>query len=239
MIIRFPTGEYQDAGQLPKSPSDPTSVTFTISNDDPKRPQDSVLQLPISQELAKRDPPIFDDQERRVSMGELIFTIVSANRADPGSNTKTFAIGEFLEFSDEQTIPVSQPSIPLLVDIPHNTNQLDLVNSGLNEQEIAAITAQSTVKKKELEDSLSQIQVQILNGQTAITENQKDINEVRKVISAVQQILPPADPIMVKLNSNLQTLLAQRDTLTNQLNDNNVQATQIYNALLAVSNLVL
>lgn len=214
-------------------------MTFTISNQDPLRPMDSVLQLPISQELAKRLPPIFNDQERRVGMGELVFTVVSANRADAGSNTKTFAIGEYLEFSDEQTIPVSQPSIPLLVDVQHDTNQLDLVSSGLSAEEITSITLQSTVKKKALEDSLAQIQVQILDGQTAIMENQKSINEIRKVIAAVQQILLPTDPVLVKLNGNLQTLLTERDTLSNQLNANNVQATQIYNALLAISSLVM
>lgn len=238
MIIRFPTGQYKDAGQLPESPSDPRSVTFTISNDAPARPNDIVYQLPLSEEEHARPPLIYTDAQRRTSYGELVFTTVKANRTDIGSNTKLFATGEFLEFSDETTIPIDQPAIPLSVDLQHNTNILDLSNAGLTDEEIASITLQSAAKKKALEESLAGIQAQILNGQTAVVENQKDINETRKVLSAVQQILSPTDQIILKLQTREAELIAERDTLSTQLNNLNTQATQIYNALINVSTIV-
>lgn len=239
MIIRFPTGQYKDAGQLPTSPSDPTNVTFTISNDDPRRPADVFLQLPISEEEHQRSPLIYSDAVRRASYGELVFTVVQSNRTAAGSNTKLFATGEFLDFSDETTIPIDQPSIPLQVDLQHNTNILALGDTGLTDEEIASITAQSTARKKALENSLAGIQAQILSAQATVVENQKDINETRKVIAAVQQIpLQPSDPILLKLQARETELLAQRDALATELNNLNNQATQIYNALINVSSLV-
>lgn len=238
MIIRYPTGQYQDAGQLPKSPSDPANVTFTISNEPPKRPNDLVLQLPVSEEDHKRSPLVYSDPVRRANYGELVFTVVQSNRTFVGSNRKLFDIGEYLDFSDEPTIPVDQPSIPLIVDLQHNTNQLDLADSGLSDTEIASVTAQSTEKKKELENSLAGIQAQILSEQAEIGENQKSINEVRKVIAAVQQILLPTDPIVLKLTARELELVVQRDALSTDINNLNVQAAQVYNALINVSSLV-
>lgn len=238
MIIRYPTGQYKDAGQLPETPSDPRSVTFTISNEAPLRPNNIVYQLPISEEEHARPPLIYTDAERRTSYGELVFTTVKANRTSTGSNTKLFATGEFLEFSDETAIPIDQPAIPLSVELQHNTNILDLSNAGLTPEEITSITQQSAVKKKALEDSLAGIQAQILNGQTAVVENQKDVNETRKVLAAVQQVLQPTDPIVLKLQTRETELLAERDSLSTQLNSLNVQATQIYNALINVSVIV-
>ncbi len=238
MIIRFPTGQYQDAGQLPKDASDSANVTFTISTDDPTRSVDTVLQLPLSEEMHKRQPPIYSDQVRRTAMGKLVFTVVAGNRSNAGSNRRQFDIGQYLDFSDETTIDVSQPSIPLIVDLQHNTSQLDLGVTGLTEQEILQITLQSTERKKQLDDQLAQIQAQILSTQTAISENQKSINEVRKTISAVQLVLPATDPIMIKLTTREDILVSERDVLSNNLNELNDNALQIYNDLVAISSMV-
>lgn len=238
MIIRFPTGQYQDAGQLPKNPSDTANVTFTISNDDPLRSTDVILQLPLVEEQHKRAPPTYSDQVRRTAMGELVFTVVMANRNNVGSNRRQFNIGQYLEFSDEETIPVSQPSIPLTVDLQHNTSQFDLTDSGLTDEEIAEITLQSTTRKKALESQLAQVQAQIQSDQMAIGENQKSINEIRRTIAAVQLILVPTDPVMIKLVTREEILVAERDVLINGLNALNDEALQIYNDLVAISSLV-
>lgn len=238
MIIRYPTGQYQDAGQLPKNESDPANVTFTISNEAPKRSTDVVLQLPQAEELHKRQPPIYSDQVRRTAMGKLVFTVVKANRDNTGSNRRQFDIGQYLEFSDEEVADVSQPSIPLTVDLQHNTSLLDFGVTGLTDEEIASVVSQSTARKKQLDSELAQIQSQILTAQTAISENQKSINEVRRTIAAVELVVSAQDPIMVKLTTREEQLVAERDVLVADLNTLNSQATQIYNDLIAISSLV-
>jgi hypothetical protein len=151
MIIRFPTGLYQDAGQLPVDPDDSGNVTFVISNDDPSRSTALTLQLPVAEELRKRDPLIYSDLVRRTAFGELVFTLVEANRNETGTNRKTFAVGELLDFTDEEIDLPDTKSVPKQIDLQHNTNVLDLEDAGLTEDEIVGLSLASTARKKQLQ----------------------------------------------------------------------------------------
>lgn len=243
MIIRFPTGLYEDAGQLPVNPSTAGNVTYVISNDDPLRPKDVTVQLPLAQEIAQRLPLAYDDKTRRAQLGPLIFTYVDANQTITGSNRKMFEVGQFLDFNTEE-IALPDQAIPAKVDIQHNTNLLDLEDAGLSTDEINSLIDLSTTKKKSLEDQLTATQNELNNQKIAISENQKQINEVVKIISAVRVVvnIPEGstqhDPTLDQLLARQADLELARTSLIAELNNLNSQATVILNNLISVSELV-
>lgn len=244
MIIRFPTGLYADAGQLPIAPADAGNVTYVISNEDPRRPQDVTVQLPLAAEIAPRPPLAYDDKTRRAQLGPLVYTFVDANQTQTGSNRKMFEVGEFIDFSTEEIALPDQTPVPSVVDIQHNTNVLDLADAGLTEDEINSLVDLSTTKKKELEDQLATVQSDISNQKIAISENQKQINEVIKIINAVRVVvnIPEGstqhDPILDQLLTRQADLELARTALVDGLDTLNSQATVILNNLLSVSELV-
>jgi DNA-binding transcriptional MerR regulator len=244
MIIRFPTGLYADAGQLPVNPADAGNVTYTISNDDPKRLTDITVQLPVAQEIEQRPGPIYNDKTRRAQLGPLIYTYIDAHQTTPGSNRKTFEVGEFLDFNSQAIDLPGQTPVPSIVDIQHNQNLLDLEDAGLTTDEINSLIDLSTTKKKSLEDQIATIQSEINNQKITISENQKQINEVIKIISAVRVVvnIPEGsaqhDPTLDQLLMRLSDLEAARTSLVAELNVLNGQATSTLNDLLSVSELV-
>lgn len=238
MILKFPTGLYQDAGQLPKSPSDAGNVTFTISNEIPRRSDTLVVQLPVSEEIRPAPSSLYDDNTRREAYGELVYTTVEANRSLAGSNKKIFSIGEFLEFDVDDIELPELLGVPRHVDLQHNTNLLDYEDAGLSLDEITSITLAAATKKKELENTMASLQMQISDQQTAVTENQKKINETRKLISAISQIVSPDDAIMIKLNVREDELVAERDVIIAAINNTNTLIKSTYDALVKISELV-
>jgi hypothetical protein len=238
MILRHPTGLYQDAGQLPSNPSDVGNVTFVISNDVPKRSNALFIQLPVSEETRPAPTPIYDDVTRREGYGELVYTLVESNRSDPGTNRKLFGIGEFLEFDTEDIVLPDLLGVPRQVDLQHNTNVLDYADAGLTTAEIDSIVVSATLKKKELENQVAELQVQVDNESTAAIENQKRINETRKLISAVSQIVDTNNTILKKLQARESDLLIERDTIMALINEFNTQLKVAYDQLVKISELV-
>lgn len=236
MIILFPTGLYQDAGQLPEAPKDAGNVTFTISSTEPRRSESTVFQLPVAEELHQRGTPILTDAQRREVLGDLVYTIVDASRTIPGSGKKMFSVGQFLEFTDEDLVLPDMSGVPTKVSFQHNTNLLDFADAGLSQDEIDAIQSEAAATKKTLEAQMSSIQSQIGDKQVQITENQKNINEANKLADAVA--LLSNSVVAAKLSTRLTNLTTERVTLIAAINDLNDQATQTYNDLVKVSELV-
>lgn len=238
IIIRYPTGLYEDAGQLPKDEQDPKSVTYVISNDEPVRADFLVLQLPFSEEVRSRPPLAFDDSQRRLAMGELVYSLVSASRSEPGSNRRLFDVGEILDFETETEELPGQSVVPTTFDIQHNTNVLDLNDAGLSDVEIADLNIKFADKKKELEGEIAALQIQIGDTRTSITENQKQINENNKIINAVKLVSTSNDPLLVKLLNRSTELDAARTAFLNNLEVLNTQVAAAYDSLLQISTLV-
>lgn len=237
MIITHPTGLYQDAGQLPEK-TESGNVTFTISNDDPRRSNIIVVQLPVSEEIRPAPPSLYDDATRREAFGELVYTLVESNRTQSGSNKKLFGIGDFLEFDTEEFELPSLFGIPRQVDLQHNTNLIDYADAGLTIEEINEITASATTKKRELEAEVASLQSEISDLQTNALENQKRINETRKLIAAVSQIVGSGDAKLIKLQSRESDLLIERDAIATAINDTNTELKAAYNSLVEISGLV-
>lgn len=238
MIIKFPTGLYEDAGQLPKDEQDPKSVTYTVSNEVPSRADFLVLQLPFSEEVRPRLPLAFDDNQRRLAMGELVYSLVSASRSEPGSNRRLFDVGEILDFDTETEELSIQSPVPPTFDIQHDTNLLDLNDAGLSDVEITDLNIKFADKKKELEGEIASLQIQIGDTRTGITENQKQINENNKIINAVRLVSTPTDPLLTKLLSRSVELEAARTALLDNIGVLNTQVGAAYDSLLQISMLV-
>lgn len=230
---------YQDAGQLPQSPSDVGNVIYTISNEDPKRSNALVVQLPVAEEIRKRPGIVYNDKDRRVAFGELIYTLIEANRTETGTNRKLFDVGEILEFDDDDIVIPDQMKIPKQVDIQHNTNLLDLEDIGLSVDEINSVITQVENRKKELENKVAEFQSLISNNQTLIQENQKKLNETHKAMNAVKIAFNDAsNPIVLKLLAHVEELSNERDTLIATVNSLNDEASKAFDELIKVSTLV-
>lgn len=239
MIIRFPTGLYQDVGQIPIVPSDSGNVTFTISSEVPRRSNAVFLQLPIGEELRQRSPQTLSPSVRRTAFGELVYTSSEGVSTDGGSNTRLFEVGEFLEFEDPELLEEVQATlVPDQVLIQHNTNLLDLEAAGLTEEEIRQVTEQAAARQAALRAQLADLQVEIANLESDILENQKSINETSKAIKALEKLSPAPEDILIRLNSNLDDLKATRRDLRSNVNNKKEEATTLYNQILDVSEIV-
>ena len=238
MIITYPTGLYEDVGDIPTTPSQSGNITFTISSQAPTRSSESFLQLPIAEEVRKRSPMIFSELDRRSDQGELVYTVVRGSQVDAGSAVKLFEIGQFLEFADEVIESVDDTLAPDTIDIMHFTNLLDLEAAGLTTDEIENVLAQAFEKQKELEGLVASLQVGISGLEAAIVETQKSINETNKIINALVELGTTDTSLVERLSINLTTLIQTRSTQIQQVNTKKSELEEAYNSLLKVSELV-
>lgn len=236
MIIKHPTGLFKTA--LPGE-TESGNVIFTISNNDPSKnnpPRSSTitLQVPAASILRDRTSSLTDD-ERRLAMGELIFTVTSGVRSDPGSGKKAFEIGEYLEFTDEEETVIAKPNIPDSVEIQHNTNILDTAASGLDDTQISTLITKATELFNLLKQQLAVAQSNLGNIKIRISENQKAINEQNKLIDITKIVMGETDPIYQQLQDQLNLLITEKNNLIASQNTQAVDAKSIYDQMIKVS----
>lgn len=224
---------------LPTEASDVGNITWTISSQDPPNSEGSFVKVPASQILRKRDPRIYNNEDRRASLGQLAITLASNDYNNTWSNKKLYEPGQVLEFSDVDNISeLDIQSVPVEVEIIHNTNQLDLENLGLEEDDIISISRLADAKKGELETQLTQkkLELEIIKGN--IVDNQKKINEADKAIAAVRLIVAANDPRLIRLVESRAVATASKDSLTDEYNAVVADIDNIYGQLLTISQLV-
>lgn len=236
MIIKYPTGLYQDAGQLPIKESDSGNVTFTISNEIPKRATSPTVQLTAAEELKPLPLPDYAFEDRRELYGELIYTLIDGNESATPTGKKLFSIGQVLEFDEEEFDIPDSVNIPY-VDVQHNTNIMNYDDAGLSEDDVTLITSNAMVRKSELENEIAAAQSLLYDLQTGISENQKTLNEVNKIISAVQS-LPNSTDILNKLKLKQEELIQSRSELTDQYNAKTIELNDLFDQMLKISEIV-
>lgn len=239
MIIRHPTGLYENVGQLPLGLAS-GNVTWTISTEDPNRAVgQSFLKLPLSEEIRPTPARIHSNEQRRAQLGELVFSITEGRRVEPGSNTKLFEVGQQLTFDDVvSSTDVTRAVVPETIEIRHDQNILDLQKAGLSDEQIDFITAQSRARADELSDLIADLQVEIKSIEVQIAENQKQINETNKILQAVLELSLTGTGVEEDLQARLSGLLEERDALTVELTEANAQVEAANQSLLTVSQLV-
>jgi len=235
MIIRYPTGLYVD--QLPKQPSDEGNVTYTISNNNPSTSQGNFIIYPVAEKLKKRSTKHYNQEERRATMGNLVYTLTSGGVSAVGRSTKLFEVGQVLEFTDEEPSVSGVDSVPNRVEIQHNTNLLDLEALGLTEAEAIQLQVDSATLKEQLEIQLTDTQNQIADNKSSIVELQKTINEANKALSAIAALGEDED-FAAKIRQTKQNAEDEQSTLIVQTNSLEALASTIEDKLLAVSQLV-
>jgi hypothetical protein len=204
MIINYPTGLYVGLNSE-------DNVTWHISNNEPRRSADAVIRIPFAEEIRPLPLPEFDDQSRRSTYGELIYTINDTSKSQAGSGTKAFAEGDVIDFQDGDAISIGIPRSNR-IEFKHNNNQIDLESAGLTEEDIDELNSSAFLKKKELDEEFASLRTFISDIETGIVEVQKNINETNKALSAVSVL--GDDELTEKISHKLTEYQDQLNDLT-------------------------
>ena len=235
MIIRYPTGLYRS--QIPQEPSDSGNVTFTISNEEPTTSGENFIIFPVAETLRKRPDKIYDNEQRRARLGELVYSITYGGVPASGRSTKLFEVGQILEFTDETPDIVNVDAVPNRLEIQHNTNLLDLKALGLTEEEAAALMVDSAAAEAEIESQLTETQDQIAENKAIIIELQKTINEANKALDALI-VLGGNEDVVERITKTKDDATAEQTELSAETEELITLSTSLQNQLFAISQLV-
>ena len=178
MIINYPTGLYVDVIS--------DNITWTISSTTPPVAVSKYIQIPVTEQI-RPIPGKSHGDERRGSMGALVFSINEATYTEIPSNKKSYGEGDIIEFTDASVLSLDMPSSQR-IETRHNTNVLDLRGLGMKEEQVAQLYSSAAKKAKELDVQFSQIRAEVINLEFEIQELQKSINECQKAINVVTLI---------------------------------------------------
>lgn len=217
MIINYPTGLYDEYGDLDNVPN----VTWYISNNPPPEDNNITIKVPVAEEIRPAPDKIFDGQTRRLSFGDLVYTINEASNTVPQSATKAYSEGDIIEFSDDDRPDLDMPRSNN-VQFRHDLNQLDLASVGLNDDEVDDFNLSVYNKKKELEEQFLEIRTTINNIEIKIPETQKKLNESVKALNAAviledQELIDKITAKRDQYNNELDTLVEQHNEKVDEL----------------------
>lgn len=220
MIINYPTALYKPI--LPGS-TDPGNVTYTISNNDPPRSKSVFLQLPRSEEIRKSPPRVYSKYDNRKFVSDLIFSITAPSLSTEGSGSKNFEIGQFLDFTTEES---SQPDPYSLesIELRQDTNVVDYSKFGLSKDEYSNIVSIAEKKMDEITKNINLVGTQLNDNKENISSNQSNINEATKLYNNIVLILGDSSEEAKKVKTKIDSyniyaakLLEERDVLLSTL----------------------
>jgi len=209
VIINFPTGLYN----LPKKPSDNTSVTFTISNGPPPRSNLLFSKVPVGVERRQRIPGGGTIFTRRAVVGELVFTVSKTGPSTPQTNMKTFDTGTILEFGVDRVLAVEPMLVPALTEIQHNVSSVEYQSMGFTEAEIAQFDSMTLQAFDTITTELNAAKQRRANAEVAMETVQKVINQLTRALETLQitkDLGGDADALIAKLTTQLDELVEQR-----------------------------
>jgi len=237
MIISAPTALYLSI--LPKTPSDPGNITWTISSNDPPRITEVLFIVPQIEELRPLPPIIFDPAQRQVDTGDYVFNLSYTNKSMVGIGSKSYEAGQVLEFGDEEDVAAATILlVPDILDLQQNTNFLDPTAAGLTDDEASRLTVESRKKLNNTISSLNETLALIKQLEVSILDNQKSINETTKMYDASVSSLGPDDEITKKLSSRITALQSARTDLITSHDSANNNANNQYTQILSIKEMV-
>lgn len=192
MIISCPTGLYDTV--LPKVPSDPTSVIYTVSSTEPPRGTLNFMPIPAGIENKQRATrPI--SGYRRQNLGTLVFTVKDNSVGTVPVGNDLFYPGQILEFggvTDDQTLP--HPGN--VVEIQHDQHYIDGASVGITDTDMERIVQGATSTQAMLLIQLGDLQKRKDTLEAGISTQQSIINDANRVLYGVSVILEvdPANP---------------------------------------------
>lgn len=223
MILRYPTGFYTSSISTDILNSD--SITYLVSNTDPPRTDLVYSKVPLGVLAALREPKNTDIiTRRRVSFGDLIYSVSISGRTDEGNNSRQYELGQVIEFGTESGVEADPMLVSLLTEIQHNTNRLDYSSMGITDEELLSIEEVSQATQVVLMDRLNEAKRLRSNAEEGINTAQKTINETNRAIESLEITLSEApaysslstelgniEDIIVKLKAKRDTAFKQRD----------------------------
>lgn len=239
MIVSAPTALYQSI--LPKVETDIISVTWTISSNNPPRPKTTVPVISPAVENQALPPKIYDSEERRAAVGELVFGVSSGTQSQVGSGMKMFEVGQILEFEPvDSGLVVEDLLVPAVVDVQQNTNILDLSEVGLTQDEIDSLSLAARQVFDQLVGELNATMTESNDVKIKISDNQRLLNETQKIISASNVVFAGStnNPLLAKLREREQQLLFEREEFVARYNVLTVTAQNKYNQIINLKELV-
>ena len=213
MIVNFPTAFFASA--LPHKPSDDNNVTWLCSGAPPRPTLDfnQALMLVLERSL----PAKINDMSRRQSRGDLIFTISRGVQAVLSSNVKQYEPGQVVDFGSVN-VPLLQTVQIGELQTRHDTNNLDLSKTGLDDSEVVAVSMAADSAQRQAIANLNNYQQQYADNIAQITNLQLAINEATKALSAVSAIIAiqpgtETSAIYAKLSATIASLIEQQQAL--------------------------
>ena len=235
MIIAYPTGLYVSV--LPKSPSDPGPVSWTISSNDPPRMKDTTIQLISFNRLQAPQPKSITPYELSTYLGDFIFNISTANANNTAIGSKIYEPGQLLDFGDAQDINVANPAVPPVIELQQNTNLIDYAALGLTPGQVTSFLQSANQKFLDLVSSINSAFANIQNVQNSIMDNNKLLSEVTKALGSAKVVYGSGiiiDALTAK-QTEITSLIA---SLTSELDVLNTNYAGLYNELLALREVI-
>jgi hypothetical protein len=238
MVIVAPTALYNSV--LPHDPSSNIPVTWIISSQDPPRTTTAIPLFPWGVEIEPLPKMIFNPARRQPDAGAFVFSVNYTNSSKVGSGDKQYESGQVLSFDDSitDTQDINTINIPEVIDLQQNTNILSLGKMGLTNEEITNFEIQTRTKMNTLITTINDVKSKINVKEVQIMDNQKYINETEKALTAASVVFDITDPIITKLQTNLNLLTEQRTILIDELNILITNVNSQYNLLLDVKEIV-
>ncbi len=186
MIINFPTGFYADA--LPQTPEESGNITFVISNTRPPRSDLLFPKIPKGVDDRRRIVSPFDPVADREQVGDQIFSISQASRAEEGSNIQQFEVGHILDF-DDSTVQATDPMlVRQTTELRHDVFKVDFDALGLTGDEQELINDETAKARNTLVAALNTAKRERADAEVRIAELQKSINNLNRAIDALQVV---------------------------------------------------
>lgn len=182
MIIRYPTGLYYN--QLP-GPTGKGNVTYTISNNAPRRSELSFIKVPTGIVYRKRNEYPVDSIERRSTLGSLVFTVTKSGSSDAGNGDKQYELGQVFDFDVISGKEVTPMLVAPTLEMRHDTNIIDLNKLGLSDDEISAVSSATYAAQDDIIVRLNTTRQARADADTLIITYQKTINDATKAIDAL------------------------------------------------------
>lgn len=223
MLIRYPTGFYLSS-YSEESLKD-KSLTYLISNTNPPRTDLIYAKIPMGVLLISREPKDTNVINRRkISFGDLIYSISKAARSSEGNNSRQYELGQVLEFNEASGKDVDPMLVSEVTEVQHDTNRLDYSSMGLTEEEQNAIEEISLAAQIDLTNRLNELKRLRSNTEEAINTSQKIINETTRTIDSLEITLSEAptygslatelanvEDIIIKLKAKRDEAFVDRD----------------------------
>lgn len=243
MIINFATGLYNTV--LPKEPSDGGNVTFTISNQPPPRTNLLFPKIPQALVEKKRQSSSRNSLDVRPTLGELAFTVNTSDRSQAGNGQNVYEIGQVLEFNNESILATEPMLVAPSTTIQHDISLIDYESLGLNQAQVAELSAKALNSFNDLMNQLNQTVQDRKNADTVIVDLQKIINDSDRTINALNVLQSEetgtdgfVDDLLTQVEARKASAIADRDAKIAQANQLADDAAVLQNELRQVGTVV-